>query len=599
VADVVSVGTSAAATTTGGRTIGRLWREATSQSRTNPAYLIETDEGWRSVSWEEAARRVEDLAFGFLSLGVGKGDVVAIIGRTALEWTLVDFALALIGAVTAAIYPSSSGPECHYLLGHSEAVVAVVEGDDERARVEDNGGRNQLRHLLTFAELQQLEAKGRAYREESPDTLARAEAAVDEEDPFTYIYTSGTTGQPKACVIRHRNYSEMAAVIDRLDNFITADDVMLLWLPLAHNFGRLMHLAGPYVGFTIAFCPDPYRVGEVLPHVRPTVLPSAPRLYEKVHAAVKGQFDSATGMKRHLIDWALAVGYRTTRLRQRGEAIPATLAIRHRLADRLVYAKVKERLGGRLRFAISGAAPLAPEIGEFFHALDILILEGYGLTECTTACAVNRLDRFKFGTVGLALPGFELRIAEDGEILIRSQTVFAGYLKDEQATREVLDGEGWLHSGDVGELDEDGFLTITDRKKDILVTAGGKNVAPQNIENALKRIELVSHAVLVGDRRPHVVALLTLDEPEAQRWAARHGADDDVAALAHDERLRAELERSVGEINGKLARFEQIKRFAILPRDFSIDQEELTATMKLRRRVVEQHFADEISDLYR
>jgi long-chain acyl-CoA synthetase len=270
--------------------------------------------------------------------------------------------------------------------------------------------------------------------------------------------------------------------------------------------------------------------------------------------------------------------------------------LQHRLADRLVYSKVKERLGGRLRFAISGAAPLGADIAEFFHALDIVILEGYGLTECTTACSVNRLDHVKFGTVGPALPGFELKIAEDGEILIRSPTVFAGYLKDEQATRAIVDEDGWLHSGDVGRLDEDGFLTITDRKKDIIVTAGGKNVSPQNLEVALKRTKLVSHAVVVGDRRPYLVALLTLDEAEAERWAAEHEKTAQEAVT--DDRLLAELQRTIDEVNGELAPFEQIKRFAVLPRDLSLDHEELTPTMKVRRRVIEEHFAAEIDQLY-
>jgi long-chain acyl-CoA synthetase len=399
-------------------------------------------------------------------------------------------------------------------------------------------------------------------------------------------------------VIRQRNYYEMAATVDRLNEFVGEADVMLLWLPLAHNFGRLMHLLGPHVGFTIAFCPDPYAVADALPHVRPTVLPSAPRLYEKVYAGVTAQFEAATGIKRRLIDWAVAVGYRVSRLQQTGQRIPATLAARHRLADRLVYSKVKERLGGRLRFAISGAAPLSPEVIEFFHALDILILEGYGLTECTTACSVNRVEKFRFGTVGPLLPGFEVRIADDGEILIRSETVFAGYLKNDEATREVLE-DGWLHSGDIGVLDDDGFLTITDRKKDILVTAGGKNVAPQNIENALKRSKLVSHAVVVGDRRRCLSALITLDEAEGSKWASQRGSAPDVAGIAADERMHAEIQSTVDEVNAELARHEQIKQFTILPRDFSLEHEELTPTMKLRRKIVEQHFADEIEDLYR
>jgi len=358
---------------------------------------------------------------------------------------------------------------------------------------------------------------------------------------------------------------------------------MLLYLPLAHNFGRLMSLWGAYAGFTIAFCPDPYAVAGVLPQVRPTLLPSVPRVYEKAHTAVVAKLDEATGTRRRLADWALGVGRRVSRLRQERKPVPAPLALQHRLADRLVYSKVKERFGGRLRIGISGGAPLAKEIGEFFHSLDMLIVEGWGLTECTTAAAVNRPTRFKFGTVGPAMPGFEVKTDDNGELLIRSDTVFAGYLKDEEATRAVMAEDGWLRSGDVGAIDEDGFVTITDRKKDIIVTAGGKNLAPQNIENALKTSRWVSQVLVIGDRRPYVTALITLDEAEVAK------ANGDVQAL---------VQQAVDDVNGELSRFEQIKRFAIVPREFSAEEGEVTPTLKLKRRVIEQRFADEIEGLY-
>jgi long-chain acyl-CoA synthetase len=495
----------------GRRTIPALWQRATETSRPRPAYLVETGEGWQPVSWTEAARRVDDLAFGLLALGLQKGDVVAIVGATRLEWALLDFALGLVGAVIAPIYPSTTASEAAYLLDHAEAVAVFVEDETQRRKIDGVRHKLQrLKHVHAFDELPALEERGRRHRATEPGALEQVVARIAEDDLFTYIFTSGTTGPPKGCMIRHRNYYEMVATIDRLPTFLTGDDVLLLWLPLAHNFGRLLHLSGPYAGFTTAFVPDPYRVAEALPRVRPTILPSAPRLYEKMYAAVNERFAAATGARRKLVDWALDIGYRTSRYRQRGERPPAGLAFRQRVADRLVYSKVKERVGGRLRFGISGAAPLAREIAEFFHALDILILEGYGLTECTTACSVNRVDAFRFGTVGLPLPGFDIQIADDGEILVRSETIFAGYLKDDEATREVLTGDGWLRTGDVGELDEDGFLRITDRKKDIIVTAGGKNVAPQNVENMLKHASLVSQALVVGDRKPYLVALITL-----------------------------------------------------------------------------------------
>ena len=579
----------------GERTIPALWRKAVSAGRTNPAYLVEHGDHWHEVSWDEAATAVEELANGLLALGLKKGDSFAIVARTTPEWCLFDFALGSIGVVPAPVYPSSSAKDTHYVIEHSEAVGVLVEDDDQLAKVHECGELPRLKHVFRFADLDELRAQGREYAATNPDALAEASAAIGDDDLFTFIYTSGTTGPPKACMILNRNYYDMVAKVDMVPQFIGPDDVVLLYLPLAHNFGRCLHLLGAYVGYTIAFCPDPLRVAEVAPAVRPTVLPSVPRVYEKVHTAVLASFDEATGVKRKLIDWALDVGRRVSALRQAGEPVPRGLALQHRLADRLVYSKVKKRLGGRLRFGISGGAPLAKEIGEFFHVLDIPILEGYGTTECTTASNVNMLDRYRFGTVGPAIPGIELRLAEDGELLVHSTTVFAGYYKDPEGTSAVLGEDGWLRTGDIASIDEDGFVTITDRKKDILVTAGGKNVAPQNIENDLKASKYVSQAVVLGDRRPYVTALITLDDTEIAKWAPREAT---IEELARDEGVRELIQGVVDDVNRERSRFEQIKRFTILPRDFTAEHDEITPTLKLRRRVVQEHFADEIEQLY-
>jgi long-chain acyl-CoA synthetase len=582
-------------------TIGRLWLDGVAAGRTTPAYLVEGENGWQEVSWGEAAAAVDELANGLLALGVRKGDAFAILARTRLEWALFDFALGSIGAVGAAIYPSNSAKDCEYILDHAEAVGVLVEDEDQLAKLSDYRTRNpRLAHVLTFADLDELRARGRDYGAAHPDALDRAVSAVQPDDLFTYIYTSGTTGPPKACMIRHRNYSAMVAVVDGIPEFYSAEDVMLLYLPLAHNFGRLMHLTGPYCGFTIAFLPDPLRAGEALTQVRPTLFPSVPRLYEKVHAAVVAKFDEASRAKRKLIGWALGVGYAVSAKKQAGEPVGRALAAKHRLADRLVYSKVKERLGGRFRVGISGGAPLAKEISSFFHALDVLILEGYGLTECTTAATVNRPNRFRFGTVGPALPAVELKVAGDGELMIKSPTVFAGYFKDDEATREVLRDDGWLLTGDIGQIDEDGFVTITDRKKDLIVTAGGKNVAPQNLENELKSSKFVSQALVVGDRRPYIVALITLEEPELIKWAYAHELEGELslAALSKNERVHELVTAIVERVNADHSRHEQIKKFVILPRDFTIADGEVTPTLKLKRRVCEEHFADEIAALY-
>ena len=562
------------------RTIGRLWRDATSAGRERAAYLVEREDGWHEVSWDEAAETVEEIANGLLALGVRKGDAFGILAQTTLEWALFDFALGLIGAVGAAVYANSSPKDCAYVLEHADAVGVLVEDEEQRAKVAELG----LPHVVSFSELDELRARGRVFASEHPHALAEAEASVGEDDLFTFIYTSGTTGPPKACMIRHRNYYEMAACVDHVEAFALRDDTMLLYLPLAHNFGRLMHLLGAHTGYTIAFCPDPLGLAEALPAVRPTLLPSVPRLYEKVHAALLAQFEAVHGARRRLLDWALDVGQRASELRREGRPLPPALALQHRAADRLVYSKVKKRLGGRLRLGVSGGAPLAKEVAELFHALDILIVEGWGLTECTTAASVNRPNRFRFGTVGPALPGFEVRTDEGGELLIRSETVFAGYYKDEEATHEVLGENGWLRSGDVGSIDADGFITITERKKDILVTAGGKNVAPQNLENALKTAPLISQALVVGDRKPFVAALITVDPPVAEG----------LSPAEVEERVQA----IVDGVNDERSSFEQIKRFRILDREFTADAGEVTPTLKLKRRVCAEHFADEIAALY-
>ncbi len=583
----------------GRRTIANLWRGAVAPERPGPAYLIEGPDGWSEVRWAEAAAAVDELANGLLALGVRRGDAFAILASTRLEWALCDFALALVGATVAPIYASSSAHDVGYVLGHSEAVGVVVEDDQQREKVEAQRGESAgVRHVLTFADLEDLRERGRAFAAANPGALAEAADAIDEDDVFTYIYTSGTTGPPKACMIRHRNYYAMVTKADGLPNMTLPGDVMLLYLPLAHNYGRLLHLSGPHRGYTLAFLPDPARAAEALRQVRPTLFPSVPRVYEKIHSAIVAQFNETTGVKRGLVDWAMDVGYRVSALRQAGRELPRGLALRHRVADRLVYSKVKDKLGGRLRIANSGGAPIGRELCEFFHALDILVLEGYGLSECTTAATVNRPDAFKFGTVGRPLPGVELKLDEDGEVLIRSDTVFKGYYKDEEATRAVLAEDGWLRTGDIGVLDSDGFLTITDRKKDIIVTAGGKNVAPQNIENDLKASKYVSQALVVGDRMPYVAALITLDEEELRKWAEANGVGGDLAALARDERVRALLGSVVDGVNRERSPFEQLKRFAILPRDFSMEAGEITPTLKLKRRVCEQHFAAELSGLF-
>jgi long-chain acyl-CoA synthetase len=563
------------------RTSPALWRYILEQGHETPAYLEETDDGWREISWQEAGERADALSHALLARGVRRGDAVAVLARTRLEWVLIDWAVMNIGAVVVGVYPTNTAPECAYILEHSESVLAFVEDDAQNEKLNSvRDGLPALRELIRFSGLPALEEEGRAHRASQPDAVEAAGAEIQENEIATLIYTSGTTGPPKACMLTHKNLVTAAVHVRTSLDY----DVLLLFLPLAHTFGRLVHQAGAYYGSTVAFVADPNSIAAAVGEIRPTVLPAVPRIYEKIHAGVLDQIERSGGLKRKLGLWALGVGARASRLRRDGTPVPAALRAQERVADALVFAKVKHKLGGRLRLGVSGAAPLSVDVLEFFHSLGMLVVEGYGLTETASSLSVNDPDCFKFGTVGRAVEGCEVKIADDGEILVRSDAVFAGYFKDPDATAAAFTADGFFRTGDVGEIDDDGFVKITDRKKDLIITAGGKNIAPQNLENALKTSRFVSQALVVGDRRPYVTALITL------AWDEVNAAGGDPQAL---------VQALVDEVNRDRVRVEQIKRFAILPRDFTQEDGEVTPTLKVRRRVVQEHFADEIEELYR
>jgi long-chain acyl-CoA synthetase len=551
------------------QTAPALWRYAVERETGTPAYLEELADGWREVSWGEADERVAALGRALLARGVRKGDAVAVLARTRLEWLLLDWAIMSIGAVVVGLYPSNTASECGYILGHSEAVLAFVEDEaqgEKLAAVFDGP-------VIGFVELAAFEEEGRSHAGLEPEP-------VGEDDLATLIYTSGTTGPPKGCMLTHRNLVNAAT---RATSSTDETDVVLLFLPMAHSFARIAHQGSAFNGATVALVADVARVPEALQHTHPTFLPAVPRVYEKIHANTLGEIERAGGLKRALGRWALDVGMRASRQRRERGSVSPLLAFQEKLADRIVFAKVKDRLGGRLRLGISGAAPLGLDVLEFFNALGILVIEGYGLTETSSSLTVNDEHDYRLGTVGRPVEGCEVKLDEDGEILTRSASVFAGYYKDPEATAAAFTEDGWFRTGDVGELDADGFLTITDRKKDLIITAGGKNIAPQNIENALKSSRFVSQAVVIGDRRPYIVALITLDRAE-------------VDASGRDPQEL--VQQLVDDVNRDRVRVEQIKRFDVLPRDFTQEDGELTPTLKLRRRVVHEHFADEIEKLY-
>jgi len=549
-----------------------LWRHAVEHGSAAPAYLEERPDGWHEVSWQEAGRRVGALERALLAHGVRRGDAVAVLARTRLEWILLDWAIMSIGAVVVGLYPTNTASECAYILGHSDAVLAFAEDDAQHEKLASV--RDRLPALREIVDFDDLAAFERSAGDDEPE-------AVGEDDLATLIYTSGTTGPPKGCMLTHKNL--VTAALGVKDDLENETDTVLLFLPLAHSFARIVHQSAAWLGSTLALVADVAQVPEALVRTQPTILPAVPRVYEKIHANTLGEIERSTPLKRAIGRWALGVGSRTSRLERSGAPLPALLRVQARIGDALVFAKVRARLGGRLRIGISGAAPLGVDVLEFFHSLNMLVVEGYGLTETSSSLAVNDPDDYKFGTVGHAVEGCEVRLDTDGEILVRSDSVFAGYYKDPDATAAAFTDDGWFRTGDVGEIDEQGFIKITDRKKDLIITAGGKNIAPQNLENALKASRFVSQALVVGDRRPYVTALITLD------W------DEVNAAGREPEQL---LQKLVDDVNRDRVRVEQIKRFAILPRDFSQEEGELTPTMKLRRRVVHDHFSEEIEGLY-
>jgi long-chain acyl-CoA synthetase len=553
----------------GAQTIPSLWQYVLDKRLDTPAYLEEQADGWREVSWAEAAERVDALGKALLARDVRHGDAVVVLARTRLEWLLLDWAIMSIGAVVVGLYPTNTAAECAYITGHAEAVLAFVENDEQYEKLASVYDRA----IVRFDELPAFEAEGRMY--DGP-----AASPIGEDDVATLIYTSGTTGPPKGVILTHRN---LVAAASRATSSTNEDDVVLLFLPMAHSFARIAHQGSAFNGATVSLVSDVARVPEALQRTRPTFLPAVPRVYEKVHANTLGEIERAGGVRTTLGRWALHVGARVSAKRRAGERISPLDELRERIADRLVFAKVKQRLGGRLRMAVSGAAPLSLDVLEFFNSLGILVVEGYGLTETSSSLSVNQEDNYKLGTVGPPVADCQVKLDEDGEILVKSPTVFAGYYKDPEATAAAFTEDGWFRTGDVGELDDDGFLKITDRKKDLIITAGGKNIAPQNLENALKASRFVSQAVAIGDRRPYVTALITLD------W-------DEVNASGRDSHEL--VQEIVDEVNRDRVRVEQIKRFAILPRDFTQEEGELTPTLKLRRRVVQDHFADEIEQLY-
>jgi long-chain acyl-CoA synthetase len=588
-------------------TLARLFLHACRAHRKPDRMLAKRNGAWRPLSSEEIETRVRRLSLGLRDLGLKPGDRVALLSRNRPEWVEADFAVLTAGGVTVPIYTSLPPDLVRYIIDNSGAKIIICEDPDQWRRIEavrsgvpsvesvillEGEGPEGARTLADVLE------RGKRLEESAPGMFERAAEAVLPGDLASVIYTSGTTGLPKGVMLSHGNFianiRSLTAVID-----FRSDDTALSFLPLSHVLERTASFIFILRGTTIAFAESVEAVGANLLEVRPTIVISVPRLFEKIYARVMDQVLAGSRLRRTAFVWALGTGKRFAAKVTAREAVPKALAFKRGLARRLVFSKITSRTGGRIRFFVCGGAPLSTDIVEFFRAMGLVILPGYGLTETSPVLTGSTLDDFRFGTVGKAIPDVELRIAEDGEILARGPNVMMGYYKNESATREAMAG-GWFHTGDVGRFDDDGFLVITDRKKDIIVTSGGKNVAPQPIESLILLSPYVANVVVVGSTRKFISALIVPDFDRLESHARAKGiAFRDRSDLCRRPEVVDFLLAEIGRATPGLAPYERIKKIVVLDRDFEIGQGEVTPTLKVRRSIVEQRYADLIDGLYR
>src|SRR3954447_12188888 len=587
---------TAAHTSTGAKTIADLLPKAAELYGDRVAQKHKVDGEWRDVSYNEVHAIAREIGLGLIDLGIQAGDRVCILANTRVEWTWADFAATMTGAVVVPIYQTNSPEECEWVIGNSDAVAVICEDATQLAKVAEGRDRlPSLRHLVTMTDgdavtIDELRERGRS--RDAAELQARIDA-VKAEDPFTFIYTSGTPGPPKGCVLTHGNYHAILESIGERELFRGEEDLVYLFLPLAHSFALLIQLGSFDTGAPLAyFGGDTKQIVAEIAETRPTYLPSVPRIFEKIYTLVSSNADAETLKK------ATEVGGTVQDLRVHGEPVPPDLQAAFDQFDEKLFAKVRAAFGGRLREAVTGAAPIAPEILEFFWAAGVPVLEGYGMTETATAATTSTPENHKFGTVGRALSGVELKIADDGELLVKGANIFAGYYKNADASFGAV-VDGWLHTGDLATIDEDGYVSIVGRKKDIIITAGGKNLTPANFENDMKQSRWVSQCVMHGDRRPFPVALITLDEEEVVPWAQEQGIEDtSIAALARDPKVHELIQAEVDRANGKLAQVERVKKFCILDHDLAQETGELTPTLKVKRNVVNEKYANLFDELY-
>jgi long-chain acyl-CoA synthetase len=601
-----------AALTDRAQSFGHLFIDRIEKTPNREAFRYRFGESWKSLSWAQTKVRVFNIAAGLVGLGVQPQQRVAIAASTRIEWILADLGILCAGGATTTVYPTTAREDFAYILGDSESVVLVAENADQANKALDSElpdlkavvlfdgteadvHRHEGVEVLTLAE---LETRGAALLAEQPSVVDDRIAACGPEDLATLVYTSGTTGKPKGVRLVHDNWVYEGKAVAAL-NILGPDDVQYLWLPLSHVLGKILSAVQLEFGFTTAVDGDLTKIVENLGVIKPTFMGGAPRIFEKVRAKVTLTAQGGGGLKAKIFDWAIGVGIKASRLRQQGKQPGFLLKLQLAIADKLVFSKVRERMGGRIRLFISGSAALSADVWEWFDAVGMTILEGYGLTETSAGSAVNLPGDSRIGTVGPPLPGTQFKIAEDGEVLIKGPGVMRGYHNRPDATEEVFN-DGWFHTGDIGEL-VNGYLKITDRKKDLIKTSGGKYVAPQKIEVIFSaECPWAGHIVVHGDGRHFASALITLDEEMIHQWAEKNGLGGKTSEeLAKDPKVYALIDEHVQKLNSQLERWETIKKFILLPRDLTIEDGELTPSMKVRRKIVEQKYITELDGLYK
>jgi long-chain acyl-CoA synthetase len=588
---------------TGSKTIADLLPLAVEKYGDAPAQRFKVGDEWRDASYAELGAIVKEVGLGLIDLGIQPGEKISILAHTRPEWTHACFGILTAGATLVTIYQTNSPEECEYVLHHSDSRAVFVEDSEQLAKIRQiEGNCPELEHVIVLdpgdadiGDALTLDALRERGRGRDASEWRQHYEGVTPEDICLYIYTSGTTGPPKGCLLSHANYRAITdAVVE--DTVLEGGDSTYLFLPLAHAFAILIQFASFELGAAIAYWSrDPKLIIADIAQVSPSYFPSVPRMFEKIYTLATANVEDKEGLRK-----AVDVGVKVRMLRDAGEPVPDELQSAFDAAEEQLFKNVRGLFGQNIRECVTGAAPIAPEILEFFYACGVPVMEGYGMTETSTSATVNRphAGQFRFGSVGKAQPRVEVKIADDGEVLIKGPNIFKGYYKNEEATDQALE-DGWLHTGDLGRLDEDGFLYITGRKKDIIITAGGKNITPANLENGLKQNRWISQAVVIGDRRPYLVALITLDPEEAPALAEQLGLDDaDPAAMARDERVRAEIQRALDEVNSHVGPVEQIKRFEILDHDLSQETGELTPTLKVKRNVVHEKYAEVVDRIY-